>query len=135
MKILHTTLIALFTLCFVSCGEKKAAEDTATQILESFKTIPDIIQDVTDVETAKLANEKLSQLGKDINLLLIANKDKKVSKPKYDEMMKNQQDLFAELQKTVEKKIASLTASDPAAAQELDKGFKQFATNMTANLN
>ena len=131
MKTLQITLIALFTACFVSCGDNKAAEDVAAQMVASFKTIPEIIQDVKDVETAKAASEKLAQVGKDINVVLLANKDKKISKSKSEEMQKTMQEQLSGVKTAIETKINALMATDPAAAQELSQGFQSLITNMT----
>jgi len=135
MKILQITLIAMFAVCFSSCGDNKAAEDVAAHMVENFQKIPDVIKDVSDVESAKVASDKLRQIGKDINVVIIANKDAKISKSKSAEMQKTMEDQLSGVKSAIEAKIAELSAKDPAAAMELSKGFQDLITNMSNGVN
>lgn len=135
MKTLQITLIALFTACFVSCGDNQAAEDVAANMVENFKRIPDVIKDVSDVESAKVASEKLSEIGKDINAVLIANKDKQITKSKSEEIQKTMTDQLTSVKEAIQTKITDLSAKNPAAAMELSKGFQSLVTNMTKGVN
>lgn len=131
MKILQFTLIAMFTVCFSSCGDNQAAEEVTASMVENFKKIPDVIVDVSDIDSAKSASDKLREIGKDINVVLIANKDQKISKSKSEEMQEAMTDQLAGVKAAIEAKITDLSDKDPAAAIELSKGFQDLITNMT----
>lgn len=131
MKTLQITLFAILAVCFASCSGNNKAQDLADKITSKSQEVLDVLDGVTDIESAKAASKKLDSLATELIALDNEIKTIKITHDKKEKLDAEMEENGRNFEKSIKEKLAKITKDSPEAAMVVIKGLDSFFSKIS----